>query len=295
MPISEFKKGDVGITLSDRMPFPGVEFHSSGTTQGDKSKHRMYDTEAYRASIASAFSLYVDANTIPSYRVILLTPKLPNSSLYYMMSYISELFDHRGIREEFDGLNNMFRVQSLLDELRKEKEPVLLFGTSLAFYDLMNTIDINGISSLELPSGSCFIETGGWKGRDITMSPEQLTKKVIEFFKLEPDDAIREYSMSEISSQLYAWGNTEPVLYDAPEHLKVRLVDPLSQTEVEWGESGIISFVDIANVWSCPFILTEDIGHLVDMDGNEKLVLEGRATNAPEKGCSLTYAQAMGN
>ena len=55
MPISEFKHNDVGLVMSDRMPFPGVEFHSSGTTQGDKSKHRMYDTEAYRAAIAHGF------------------------------------------------------------------------------------------------------------------------------------------------------------------------------------------------------------------------------------------------
>ena len=125
MPIGEFKKSEVSITLSDRMPFPGVEFHSSGTTQGDKSKHRMYDTEAYRASIAAGLKQSVHPTSYPRFRVILLTHKLPNSSLYYMMSYVSELFDYRGVREEFDGLNDMFRVKKLLDELREEKEPVL--------------------------------------------------------------------------------------------------------------------------------------------------------------------------
>lgn len=296
MPIGEFKKSEVSITLSDRMPFPGVEFHSSGTTQGDKSKHRMYDTEAYRASIAAGLKQSVHPTSYPRFRVILLTPKLPNSSLYYMMSYVSELFDYRGVREEFDGLNDMFRVKKLLDELREEKEPVLLFGTSLAFYDLITTIETNGMDSLKLAESSMMIETGGWKGRDIKITPWDLTTKVSLFFDIPFNNCIREYSMSEMSSQLWSVGNNPgDVNYHWPKWLSVRLVDPLSQVEVPFGQSGIISFVDLANVWSCPFILTEDMGHLYNSYENNALVLEGRAVNAPEKGCSLTYAQAMGN
>lgn len=298
MPISEFKKHNVGINLSDKIPFPGVEFHSSGTTQGDKSKHRMYDTETYRASIAAGFKQSVHPTSYPRFRVILLTPKLPNSSLYYMMSYVSELFDYRGIRDEFDGLTDSYRVNELLNSLKDEKEPVLFFGTSLAFYDLMGTIKtLKDASPMKLPEGSMMIETGGWKGRDIKITPWDLTTKVSLFFDISFDNCIREYSMSEISSQLWAAGNDPgDVSYYWPQWLSVRLVDPLSQTEMPHGQSGIISFVDLANVWSCPFILTEDMGHLyTDGNGFSSLVLEGRAVNAPEKGCSLTYAQAMGN
>ena len=178
-----------------------------------------------------------------------------------------------------------------VDDLSKETEPVLLFGTSLAFYDLMTTINDAALAPFELPKGSLIVETGGWKGRDIKLTPNQLTSRVQEFFGISIMNCIREYSMSEISSQLYGWGNTDPAYYHNPDWLSVRLVDPLSQTEVPIGESGIIAFVDLANVWSCPFILTEDIGHF----DNGKVILEGRAPNAPEKGCSLTYAQAMDN
>jgi len=292
MPISEFKRNDVGLVMSDLMPFPGVEFHSSGTTQGDKSKHRMFDTEAYRASIAHAFESLITYTRIPKYRVILLTPNLPNSSLFYMMSYLSDLADPRGIREQFEGMTDPERVKSFIElDLSKETEPVLLFGTSLAFYDLMSTIESTNLQPFKLPRGSIMIETGGWKGRDITLTPQQLTDKVYNFFGFERDDLIREYSMSEISSQLYSWGNEEIIKYHSPDWLSVRMVDPLSETEVKPGESGIIAFVDLSNVWSCPFILTEDIGHLY----NNLIVLEGRAVNAPEKGCSLTYSQAMDN
>ena len=291
MPIGEFKKGDVGITLSERMPFPGVEFHSSGTTAKDKSKHRMFDTEAYRASIANCFDFFVTEITPPTHRVILLTPKLANSSLYYMMSYISEMKDSRGFREEFDGMTDPQRVRDFIEELKNEDEPVLLFGTSLAFYDLKTTIEGLGLDKVELPINSLFIETGGWKGRDIKLTPSELTNWIADYFYIPKISAIREYSMSEISSQMYSWENEEPVKYSFPEWLAVRCVDPLTQTEVGDGESGIISFVDLANVWSCPFILTEDVGHFED----GVLVLEGRAINAPEKGCSLTYAEAMGS
>jgi len=297
MPISEFKRHDVGIVLSDRMPFPGIEFHSSGTTQGDKSMHRMYDTEAYRISIAEGFRAFVDGSPFPKYRVILLTPVLGNSSLYYMMVHISAQHDRRGITERFEGMTDPQRVRSFIElDLAKEEEPVLLFGTSLAFYDLMTTINNSSLMPIKLPEGSIFIETGGWKGRDIKLTASQLTARVSDFFGISPQDSIREYSMSEISSQLYATGNSQEVEYEWPNWLNVRLVDPLTQTEVKDGESGIIAFVDLANIWSCPFILTEDVGHFkYSSDGPPTLVLEGRATNAPEKGCSLTYAQAMDN
>ena len=293
MPISEFKNNDVGLVISDRMPFPGVEFHSSGTTQRDKSKHRMYDTETYRVSIARAFDMMVtEKGPLPQFRVVLLSPSLPHSSLYYMMSYVAELYDYRGVREQFFQFDDRTKVEQLLDGLREEENPVILFGTSLAFYDFMESV--SGLESLTLPEGSILIETGGWKGRDISLTPTQLTSKTGEFFGLNGWNLIREYSMSEISSQLYTWDNKEVPNYYAPHWLNYRLVDPLTQTEVPHGESGIIGFVDLANVWSCPFILTEDMG--LDYTGSmgiDTLVLQGRAVNAPEKGCSLTYAQAQ--
>lgn len=296
MPISEFKTSDVGIQLSTQMPFPGVEFHSSGTTQRDKSKHRMYDTEAYRASIFYGFGS-IGINPVPSYRVILLTPAMEHSSLYYMMSYISELFDKRGVRERFENLTDPALVSEWLKTFEDEDDPVIIFGTSLAYYDLMQTvIKLEGSPIVNLPLGSVILETGGWKGRDIQISPEALTESVISFFNIAEENAFREYSMSEISSQMYAWNNS--VKYLPPAWLKTRVVDPLSQEEVPFGDSGVIGFIDLANVWSCPFILTEDMGHLYT-DGldipnfSTRLVLEGRAVNAPEKGCSLSYVEVV--
>ena len=298
MPISEFKKSDVGLVIGSQMPYPGVEFHSSGTTQGDKSKHRMYDTEAYRASIVRGLKTIVELDYAPQYRVVLLTPKLPHSSLYYMMQVVSDIYDPRGIREEFDGMLDPLRVRDLVEGLDEESEPVLIFGTSLAFYDLMETIEKLELKNITLPQGSLLIETGGWKGRDIQIKPVELSSKVSNFFGVDSMDCLREYSMSELSSQLWAWDyNNEETRYHAPYWMNYRLVDPLSQTVVPKGESGIIAFVDLANVWSCPFVLTEDMGHInISSSGIlESLVLEGRAVNAPEKGCSLTYAQTVDN
>jgi len=297
MPISEFKNNEVKLTMSDRMPFPGVMFESSGTTQRDKSKHFLYDTEFYRASMYEGFKDWIvpstDKSNLHSYRVVLLSKTLPHSSLYYMMSYLSEIYDYRGIREQWELLTDVEVVNELLGWLTDEKEhPVILFGTSLAFYDLMDTVKKGNLEFEGLTKGSKMIETGGWKGRDIQISPIDLTKEIQEFFGLDEFNCLREYAMSEMSSQTWHSGSEDEVMYSYPRHLGVRIVDPLSQKDVEPGESGMIGFIDLANVWSCPFILTEDMGHLKTFTGADwSLVLEGRAVNAPEKGCSLTYVE----
>jgi hypothetical protein len=294
MPISEFKNSEVGLVMSDRMPFPGVEFHSSGTTQKDKSKHRMYDTETYRKSIITGYHDVIDDDASPNRRVVILSPTLSHSSLFYMMSYYADQYDYRGVREQFYNFGDRTELESWLESLKNEDHPVVLFGTSLALYDLSEVI--RNLEEVPLPEGSMIIETGGWKGRDIRITPQQLTSRVNTFFGIPYYNCVREYSMSEMSSQLYHWNTSnshdEKVLYRAPHWLLVRTVDPLTQREVKEGEEGIIAFVDLANVWSCPFILTEDIGILYNGSPFTQLVLRGRAENAPEKGCSLTYAQA---
>ena len=297
MPISEFKESEVGIVLSDKFPFPGVEFHSSGTTQRDKSKHRMHDTEAYRASISNGINFALKDNPYYKFRVVVLSPELSHSSLYYMMQYVSDLYDYRGQMERFSDLTNYEAVGEFVKSIQEQDEniPVLFFGTSLAFYDLMESIEHLKLDSICVPTGSLFIETGGWKGRDIQITPYQLTNEVINFFSFDLNSAYREYSMSEMSSQLYSVSFNENAIYNNPYWLGVRTVDPLSQQDVPLRESGIIGFIDLANVWSCPFILTEDMGQIIESGlGIEvKLLLEGRAVSAPEKGCSLTYAQAV--
>ena len=294
MPISEYKYSNVGIEVEGAMPFPGVEFHSSGTTVGDKSKHRMYSTQTYRLSILKGLGTMLLDSVGPQYRVILLSPSLPNSSLFYMMEYVADQLDYRGVREQFYDFNDRPKLLEWLEDLKQEDHPVVLFGTSLAFYDLMqNFKEVEGLESIKLPESSLLIETGGWKGRDIKITPESLSEAAGKFFGIPEWNLVREYSMSELSSQLYCWNSPQGAYYHNPDWMEVRIVDPLTQKEVNYGESGIIGFIDLANVWSCPFVLTEDIGQLTQGPWNVPLLkLEGRAINAPEKGCSLTYAQA---
>ena len=296
MPISEYKYSNVGLEIEGMMPFPGVEFHSSGTTVGDKSKHRMYSTELYRLSILRGLNTVLMDSVTPQYRVVLLSPQLNHSSLFYMMEYLSDQLDYRGVREQFYSWDSEEALREFIEGLREEDHPVVLFGTSLALHDLM--MSLKGLSDLEdlkLPTNSYLIETGGWKGRDIKITPEALSEAAGKFFGIASWNLVREYSMSELSSQLYCWNTPEGVQYHNPYWMVPRVVEPLTQEDVELGSSGIIGFLDLANVWSCPFVLTEDMGHLLynKLWGEAVLVLEGRAVNAPEKGCSLTYAQAM--
>jgi len=289
MPIGEFKSTRVGLELGSQMPNPGVIFKSSGTTSDSRSIHHMLDTEHYRAAIARgvAENWLGGKSPGPLYRVIALTPPLQNSSLFYMMQYLGEILDYCGSIEVFSNTTDREGIAEFLENLKQEQEyPVFLFGTSLAFYDFYQNSP-EELPSLELPEGSLLIETGGWKGRDIQMTHLELTESIAAVFGLEKHQTLREYSMSEMSSQLYQKSQVETCYY-APEYLGVRTLDPLSQKDVD---EGIIGFVDLANVWSCPFVLTEDMGVLYNDGG---LQLLGRVVSAPEKGCSLSYAEAMG-
>ena len=295
MPISEYKYSDVGLVIEGTMPFPGVEFYSSGTTVGDKSKHRMFSTQTYRLSIIKGLNTLLLDSITPRYRVVLLSPDLTNSSLFYMMQYLSDQLDYRGLREQFYQFNEEQALRSFIESLTHEEHPVILFGTSLALHDLMMSLkNLQDVHEFSLPIGSYLIETGGWKGRDIKITPELLSEAAGKFFGIPEWNLIREYSMSELSSQLYSWNSPQGSFYHSPHWLEPRIVEPLTQQKLQLGESGIIGFVDLANVWSCPFVLTEDVGHFQfnELWGEHTLVLEGRVVDAPEKGCSLTYAQA---
>jgi hypothetical protein len=292
MPIGEFKKNTVGLQIDSEMPFPGVVFKSSGTTGEVRSMHYMRDTEHYRAAMLDGFENHWGVKASPQYRVIALTPPMENSSLYYMMQYAGEVLDQRGQVELFSDMTDPDRVLEFLTELSEPQEyPVFLFGTSLAFYDFYQSVLKINRPVIRLPEQSRLIETGGWKGRDIKMTPEALTMSISNvFFGSSEHQTLREYSMSEMSSQLYMQSQLATA-YSFPGYLGVRTVDPLSQEDVGEGAEGIIGFVDLANVWSCPFVLTEDLGVLYD----GTLELLGRAVSAPEKGCSLSYVEAVGS
>lgn len=309
LPISSFKAKEVQLQLDTELPYPGLVFKSSGTTQDVRSRHYMRDTEMYKSSILNSFPYLVlnEESLVPWINFRALSPKLENSSLYYMMEYLAESF--HGVVDNTD-LNTKVGVYDLafdlLPMIAKDEEltvPVVLFATSLAYYDFVTTfgkIREAYPKGVTLPLGSKVIETGGWKGRQVDLTSAQLSLNLCEIFGL--NSITREYSMSELSSQMYTElkresleysvkNNTkETVEYFSMPWLRYRVIDPLTLEDVPAGESGVIAFYDLANVWSCPFILTEDQGRIGSKGG---LILEGRVMGSDEKGCSLSYVESV--
>lgn len=279
LPISYFKREVVtSFKWTDE---PQAIFKSSGTG-GSRSEHYLHDLDLYEASIAGAFlQLILQENRwMPGYKFVAVTPPLQDSSLYHMLNYLADQLGREG--GMFVDPTDRDQVDRFFKEVESVKgdTPFLLFGTSLAFFDL----SVPKGKDLTLHPLSKVITTGGWKGRDIDISQRDLEVGLQHAFNLEPHNIRREYSMSELSSQLYAVAADQPEYFSMP-WMKYRVVDPISNADVE---VGAIQFYDLANAYSCPFIMTEDLGMIGPNGG---LVLLGRMTDSEMKGCSLTYEE----
>jgi hypothetical protein len=224
-----------------------------------------------------------------------------------MMEYLAESFhgivDNSDLTSKVGVYDLAFNLLPIISKDQELTVPVVLFATSLAYYDFVTTFDKIQEAypkGVILPLGSKVIETGGWKGRKVELTSAQLSLRLCEIFGL--NSVIREYSMSELSSQMYTElkkeileysvknDTKEIVEYFSMPWLKYRVIDPLTLEDVPAGESGVIAFYDLANVWSCPFILTEDQGRIGPKGG---LILEGRVMGSDEKGCSLSYVESV--
>jgi hypothetical protein len=146
-------------------------------------------------------------------------------------------------------------------------------------------------------------ETGGFKGRTRELSRPELLARVEERLGVPAGRIVREYGMTELTSQLYTdtlAGASEPGgdLFVPPPWVRVRVLDPESLEEAPPGEAGLIAIFDLANLSSAVHLLTEDLGAMEPLDGGRPgrlgLCLLGRAAGAELRGCSLT-AEEMGS
>jgi hypothetical protein len=280
LPISVYKHATV-------ISFPELEldnvvacFRSSGTTQSNRSSHYMFDLEPYSAASTKGYVDAVHPVWQGSNTYGLSAPLNPyDSSLVSMMSFVVNKWIQTDFsQEEIAGLREELEHSSGYESS--------LFGTTIALYDV-SLMGFEPLRDCELT----VVETGGMKGRDFgVLTSHDLSMRIRDSFR--PKKMLREYGMSELSSQLYGevLVDTDVVEYKAVPWMKYRIVDPVSGEEVKRGEEGIIQFYDLANVWSCGFVQTEDMGRITDDEG---LILLGRAQGAAEKGCSMTFAQVM--
>lgn len=252
-------------------------FQSSGTTQiQTRSKHFIAEFNWYEQSIERSFEQFIGKpedfiflGLLPNYS------ENPHSSLIYMVDY---LMKKSGKPENGYFLYNHQELFNLIQELQNEDKKIILFGVSFALLDYLDFCKTQQLLHSKTQQLT-IIETGGMKGRKEEMTKDELLNIFREGFST--DKIYSEYSMTELLSQAYSLGEN---LYDTPNWMRILIrntEDPFSY--VEDGKTGAINIIDLANIHSCSFIATQDLGKIVE----GKFQVLGRIDHSDIRGCSL--------
>jgi phenylacetate-coenzyme A ligase PaaK-like adenylate-forming protein len=268
LPVEFFRNHRV-ISGSDD---PVRVFESSGTTGVSTSRHFITDTGIYEESFLKSFNLFY-GNPADLFIAALLPSYLErgNSSLVHMADRLIKLSSGNGssfFPEDYDSLLKAFR------DAREKGKKSMLLGVSFALLDLAEKY------SPDL-SGVIVVETGGMKGKRGEMTRDELHSVLKEKFRI--GQVHSEYGMTELLSQ--AWSQGEGIFH-CPPWMKIvlrEINDPLAVFE-ETGITGGINIVDLANINSCSFIASGDLGKLLPGGGFEVL---GRFDNTDIRGCNL--------
>lgn len=248
-----------------------VIFTSSGTTGMQTSKHHVADIELYETSFNMGFQHFYGKPD--DYCILALLPSYlerSGSSLIYMARKLIEQSKHPDSGFYLDDLKGL---ASKLNKLNRSGQKCLLLGVSFALLDLAEQYpqDLKNIT---------IMETGGMKGQRKELVREDLHTVLKEAFGVEKIHS--EYGMTELLSQAYSKGDG---LFSCPPWIKVRIRDvndPLAQ--MPNGKTGGINIIDLANIYSCSFIATKDLGR-VSANGNFEVL--GRFDNSDVRGCNL--------
>lgn len=266
LPISFFKTSQVVTTGFE----PEIVFESSGTTGMIASKHYVKDVNLYTESFLKAFhQFYGDP---ASYCILALLPSYlerGGSSLVYM---VEELVKQSGHPLSGFYLDEHKQLAKQLTKLEHNGQQTILFGVTYALLDFAEAYPLQ----LE---HTIIIETGGMKGRKKEMTRSEVHEVLKKQFGL--NSIHSEYSMTELLSQAYSKGEGKFV---CPPWMKIRLRSEDDPMEVHRKGRGVINIIDLANIYSCAFIATDDAG-IVNEDGSFEVL--GRVDNSDVRGCSL--------
>ncbi|MRR23641.1 acyl transferase [bacterium] len=274
MPISFFR--DHTVMTGDGPA--GKIFLSSGTTGVVQSRHYVRIPAVYDESLERTFRLFY-GNPV-DYAVMGLLPSYlerEGSSLIYMVNRLMQLSGNTAGGFFLDDHEALF---SGIDRALTAGLKVLLIGVTFALLDLAEKHP-RDLSELII------METGGMKGRRREMIREEVHDILIKAFGV--TSVHSEYGMTELLSQAYSGGGG---LYCTPPWMKVLIRDshdPMSHSADE-GSSGGISVIDLANIWSCSFIATDDLGR---MHAGGSFEVLGRYDNADIRGCSLLSVNSL--
>ncbi|HDS07284.1 MAG TPA: acyl transferase [Bacteroides sp.] len=263
---------------------PELVFESSGTTTTTPSRHHVADASLYRSSLSRTFrqfygppEKYCFLALLPSYL------ERKGSSLVYMLDH---LIRQSGHSDSGFYLGRLDGLAGMLERRNGDRHPTLLLGVSFALADLAEKYPV------DLGDHIIVMETGGMKGRRKEMVRSELHSLLSDAFSLSTIHS--EYGMTELLSQAYSSGEG---LFRCPPWMRVMARDPndpltiLTHPEDDLrGDpekipvKGGLNIIDLANLYSCAFIATDDLGK-VHEDGSFEVT--GRFDHSDVRGCNL--------
>jgi phenylacetate-coenzyme A ligase PaaK-like adenylate-forming protein len=246
-------------------------FTSSGTTGTITSKHHVTDLSLYEDSYRKGFAEFY--GNIEDYVVLALLPSYlerEGSSLIYMANDLIKLSNNS---ESGFYLHNYNELIKKLIRLDSEGHTILLIGVTYALLDLIETQKFKLTNTI-------IMETGGMKGKRKEMIREELHQELCDGFGVNMIHS--EYGMTELLSQAYSLGNG---VFECPNWMQILIRDTEDAlTYIENGKTGGMNVIDLANINSCSFIATQDLGKKYDNNSFEVL---GRFDNSDIRGCNL--------
>ena len=267
LPVEFFKSHKI-LSCSDE-----VEriFSSSGTTGAVQSQHFVTDLRIYEESFSRGFEYFY--GSIEDYTILALLPgylERQGSSLIYMVDH---LIKASASKDSGFYLNELHELSELLTKLDSKGEKVLLIGVTYALLDLIER------QKFKLKN-TIVMETGGMKGKRKELIRSELHEVLSEGFGL--DNIHSEYGMTELLSQAYSLGGG---VFETPPWMKIFIRDTEDPFRtLDNGRTGGINIVDLANVNSCSFIATQDLGRKIS---EHKFEILGRFDHSDIRGCNL--------
>ena len=267
LPIDFFKSHEIKISSKKTSKI----FTSSGTTGSNLSKHYVTDLDLYEKSFMNCFKVFY--GDINDYTILGLLPSYlerNNSSLVYM---VNKMIEQSKFPESRFYLDEIDELKETILNLEKEKRKTILIGVSYALLDLIEYHKFN-------LNHTIIMETGGMKGKRKELIKSELHKLLKNGFGV--NNIHSEYGMTELLSQAYSKKNG---LFSTPPWMKILIRDTEDpQSILPLAKTGGINIIDLANINSCPFIATMDLGKLHE-DGQFEVL--GRFDQSDIRGCNL--------
>ncbi len=266
IPVSFFKSHKVLASGFDAQ----LVFETSGTTNQLKGRHYVPRPSLYDWSYQECYKGFTNNE---NYALLALLPNYlerGNSSLVYM---VDGLIQSTNDSDSGFFLNELETIADIITRRESQQKKTLLWGVTYAILDFCESFPMR-------LKNTRVLETGGMKGRRKEIVKEELHEVLKDGFGV--DQIYSEYGMTELLSQAYSHGNN---IFTCPAHMAVTMRDPSDPlSTVPAGVTGGINIIDLANIYSCAFIATEDLGKAHE-DGTFEVL--GRYDSAEVRGCNL--------